>query len=125
MTLPGVAVSQNERDGILACLQERIDSIYPGLFGRSIPLTCHDAGHRVDLIEAIQLCPSDEIYCIFEPFPFEVRCFGKDSAIEYFSRREPWEDYDLILTSPSVDWVISLSHNDQVHHLIDDTASRN
>lgn len=121
--LPGDPVSQDAQDRLLTRLRERIQREYPGLWGRSIPLACYDVGRTIDLLDALQQCPSEEMYCVFEPFPFEVRYFRKSSAIEYFSMREPWEDYDLILSSPAADWVVSLSHNEKSHQLIDDVTS--
>jgi|ERR1035438_1921805 hypothetical protein len=48
----------------------------------------------------------ESAHCLRRTTPIE--------AADYFSAREPWEDYDVCLFDESLEWCVGITHNDDV-----------
>lgn len=109
----GKEIDREKKEALLSRLVVRLEGRINRLFVESVPLSCRVLGVHFEEISMDWYGCDESVFVYFENN--EIMVIAPWSEVfEFFSNREPWEDYDACIFNSNIDRCIAITHNDEV-----------
>ena len=112
--LPGELVERIKAEKIINDFRERFRKADPSQTPSNLPIACVLRGSKdKDILQSPKLLGKHQILFFLESASL-LYSTKPQAVLDYLSKRQPWEDYDLCVFDESLEWCIGITHNDDI-----------